>query len=127
MPRTKEASDELRRKTRQRIELGALSLFARKGLSVKVGEIAEAAGVSQGLLYSYYPSKDALVIELVRQATTMSSKSISSISEGDAPAAEVVKAISRMMCQMFTEAPMGIDYFMFMLQVGMSGLDVPQA
>ncbi|MCL2826078.1 MAG: hypothetical protein FWD72_01590, partial [Eggerthellaceae bacterium] len=76
---------------------------------------------------SYYPSKDALVIELVRQATTMSSKSISSISEGDAPAAEVVKTISRMMCQMFAEAPMGIDYFMFMLQVGMSGFDVPQA
>ncbi|MCL2746939.1 MAG: TetR/AcrR family transcriptional regulator, partial [Coriobacteriia bacterium] len=48
----------MRESTKQKIEAAALSLFARKGLSVKVSEIAEAAGVSQGLLYSHYPSKD---------------------------------------------------------------------
>ena len=46
MPRSKEAFEAMRQTTRAKIETAALSLFARKGLAVKVGEIAEAAGVS---------------------------------------------------------------------------------
>ena len=115
----------MRQTTRQKIEGAALSLFARRGLSVKVGEIAETAGVSQGLLYSHYPSKDALIAELLRQATTISGKAIRDLAGSELPAAEKIRAISTMMCQMFTDAPIGIDYFMFMVQVGMSGFQVP--
>jgi len=105
-----------------KIETSALSLFARKGLSVKVGEIAEAAGVSQGLMYSHYPSKDALIAELVRQATTISSEYVMHIAKGEESAVEKIKDITNMMCEMFSEAPIGIEYFMFMVQVGMSSL-----
>jgi len=110
----------MRQTTRQKIETSALSLFARKGLSVKVGEIAKASGISQGLMYSHYPSKDALISELVRQAITISSEYVMSFATGDATAAEKIKGITEMMCRMFSEAPIGIDYFMFMVQVGMS-------
>ena len=127
MPRTKEAFEAMRHTTRQKIEAAALSLFARKGLAVKVGEIAEASGVSQGLMYSHYPSKDALIAELVRQATTISSKTVKDFSDSGGAAAGKIKRISDMMCQMFSDAPMGIDYFMFMVQVGMSGFTVPEA
>jgi len=126
MPRSKEAFESMRQTTRQKIEGAALSLFARRGLSVKVGEIAQAAGVSQGLLYSHYPSKDALIAELLRQATTISGKTILEFAESEQSAAEKIKAISAMICQMFTHAPMGIDYFMFMAQVGMSGFAIPE-
>ena len=127
MPRTKEAFESMRQTTREKIETAALSLFARKGLAVKVGEIAEAAGVSQGLMYSHYSSKDALIIELVRQATTISSKTIMDFSESDGTAAWKVNNISCMMCRMLADAPIGIDYFMFMMQVGMSDFKVPEA
>lgn len=127
MPRTKEAFDAMRQTTRQKVETAALSLFARKGLAVRVGEIAEAAGISQGLMYSHYSSKEALIIELVRQATNVSGKSIMELSQNDGAAAEKIKYISDMMCQMFTDAHIGIDYFMFMIQVGMSGFKVPDA
>jgi len=122
VPRTKETFESMRQSTRQKIEAAALSLFARKGLSVKVGEIAKASGVSQGLLYSHYPSKDALIAELIRQATTISSESIMSIAISDETADSKIKSITKMMCEMFAGVPIGIDYFMFMAQVGMSDI-----
>jgi AcrR family transcriptional regulator len=126
MPRTKEAFEAMRQTTRQKIEAAALSLFARKGLAVKVEEIAESSRVSQGLMYSHYPSKDALVAELVRQATTISGNTIMGITGSKGNAAGKVKTISSGMCRMFSEAPIGIDYFMFMTQVGMSGFKMPE-
>jgi len=122
MPRSKEAFEAMRQSTRQKIEASALSLFARKGLSVKISEIAKASGVSQGLMYSHYPSKDALITELVRQAITISSEYVMNIATGKETAVEKIKNITNMMCDMFSEAPIGIEYFMFMVQVGMSSL-----
>lgn len=126
MPRTKEAFEAMRETTRQKIEAAALSLFARKGISVTIGEIAQAAGLSKGLLYSHYPSKDALIAELVRQATVASGKKMMSLSLSHSTADIKVKKITAMMCKMLSEAPKGIDYFMFMIQVGMSGFQVPE-
>ncbi|MCL1819699.1 MAG: TetR/AcrR family transcriptional regulator [Oscillospiraceae bacterium] len=125
-PRSKEAFESMRQTTRQKIEIAALSLFARKGLSVKVGEIAEAAGISQGLMYSHYPSKDALIAELVRQATSMSSGYTAAWVGECETVADKIRNISVMMCGMFAQFPIGIDYFMFMTQVGMSDFQMPE-
>ena len=128
MPRTKKAFEAMRETTRQKIETTALSLFSRNGLSVRVGEIAEAAGISQGLLYSHYQSKDALIIELIRQATDISGRSIMEIAGSAGTAAAKIKRITEMMCGMFTgDSPVGIDYFMFMVQVGLNGFWLPEA
>jgi len=127
MPRTKEAFDSMRQSTRSKIETAALALFARKGLSVKVGEIAEASGVSQGLMYSHYPSKDALIAELIKQAVTISSKEVLRCANSKESAAVKIKEITNMMCDMLTKAPVGIDYFMFMAQVGMNGSVMKEA
>ena len=127
MPRTKEKFEAMRETTRQKIEAAALSLFARNGLSVKVGEIAGTAGVSQGLLYSHYQSKDALIVELIRQATEISGRSIMEIAGNGGTAAEKIKSITEMMCGMFNNtSPIGIDYFMFMVQVGLNGFWLPE-
>lgn len=45
----------------------ALRLFARNGYEgATLREIAKSAGVSVGLLYKYFPSKEAVVLELYR-------------------------------------------------------------
>ena len=126
MPRTREAFEAMRETTRQKIEGAALSLFARKGISVTIGEIAQVAGLSKGLLYSHYPSKDALIIELVRRATVTSGQNIMSLALSDSSAATKIKQITDLMCKMFSEVPIGIEYFMFMIQVRMSGFQVPE-
>lgn len=125
MPRTKETFNEMRETTRRKIEEAALSLFARKGLGIKVGDIAKAAGISQGLMYSHYPSKNALIIELIQQATTISSKNFMDWASTNVSVCNKIKHTSEMMCRMFTDLHVGIDYFMFMLQVSVGGFDVP--
>ena len=125
MPRKKEAFEVMRETTRQKIETAALSLFARKGLSVTVDEIAKKAALSKGLLYSHYPSKEALIAELVRQAALMSGARIKEIADKNGGAVEKIRQITAMMCEMLTSSRIGIDYFMFMIQVGMSDFQIP--
>ncbi|MFD4366629.1 TetR/AcrR family transcriptional regulator [Rhodococcus sp. NPDC058521] len=52
---------------RQRLLDAAATVFTERGLDVGVDEIASAAGVGVGTLYRRFPTKDALVSELVRQ------------------------------------------------------------
>jgi len=155
MPRKKEVFKAMRETTRQKIEAAALSLFARKGLSVKVGEIAKMACISQGLLYSHYGSKKALIGELIGQATGSSGRIIKEIAGSDDTAVEKIKRITGMMCGMFAgtdprsvetrvnyaksanrkgdtlagtgDASAGIDFFMLTVQAGMNGFRIPKA
>jgi AcrR family transcriptional regulator len=127
MPRTKEAFEAMRETTRQKIETAALSLFAKKGLSVTVGEIAQTAGLSKGLLYSHYQSKEALIAELARQAAVGSGQTVKDIAHSDDTAAAKINEITSIMCKMLSSSQIGIDYFMFMMQLGMSGFPIPQA
>jgi AcrR family transcriptional regulator len=50
---------------RQRILAAAETVFADHGLEAGVEEVARAAGVGMGTLYRRFPTKDALVAELV--------------------------------------------------------------
>lgn len=61
-PRTAEQNERVRAASRARIMEAALELFARNGYErTPVKMIAEAAGISQGLLYNYFDGKDALL------------------------------------------------------------------
>lgn len=66
MPRTKEQFEEIRKSSRQKILDAALEVFAKEGYhSSTVGKIAKTAGISQGLLYNYFKSKEELLHELM--------------------------------------------------------------
>jgi len=69
-PRTYEQFTEIKDQRREQILDVALGVFARQGLDVtKVSDLAAAAGMSQGLLYRYFPSKEAVFAALVERAT----------------------------------------------------------
>jgi AcrR family transcriptional regulator len=54
---------------KERVEKAAVELFAARGLDgVSIGDIAAAAGVSQGALYRHYPSKEDLAWSLFSSA-----------------------------------------------------------
>src|SRR6266446_5556123 len=64
MAHTRLDSDE----RRQAIVEAAVPLFARKGFSgATTRELAEAAGVSEALLYRHFPSKQLLYSEILQQ------------------------------------------------------------
>jgi AcrR family transcriptional regulator len=52
---------------RARVLTAAEEVFAEHGFSASVEEIARRAGVGMGTLYRRFPTKEALVAELVRQ------------------------------------------------------------
>lgn len=65
MPRTKEQNEEIRRKTKETILNSALKLFAKKGFhGTSISDIAKDAGISKGLAYNYFESKNQLVNDI---------------------------------------------------------------
>ncbi|MDP3152109.1 MAG: helix-turn-helix domain-containing protein [Archangium sp.] len=66
MPRTQAANDEVREATRQTLLEAAVRLFARQGYSAtSIRALASEAGVALGLLYHYFPSKEAVLEALL--------------------------------------------------------------
>jgi AcrR family transcriptional regulator len=68
MPKTPEQYKEHRDEKVQHIMNVALELFAQKGFySTSVSQIAKTAGISKGLMYNYFPSKEQLLIEILKK------------------------------------------------------------
>jgi AcrR family transcriptional regulator len=66
MPRTEEQFEEIREQKRALIMNTSLKLFAEEGYhNVSISKIAEKAGISKGLMYNYFESKEALIISIV--------------------------------------------------------------
>jgi AcrR family transcriptional regulator len=59
---------EVEERRRQLIQVGG-QLFAHRSFDdISIDEIAQAAGISKGLLYHYFPSKRDFYVELIRTA-----------------------------------------------------------
>lgn len=68
VPRSKEQFRKMREKTRNIILENALRLFSTKGYhGTSINDIAIAAGISKGLAYNYFESKQKLVEALFEQ------------------------------------------------------------
>ncbi|CAM3087814.1 TetR/AcrR family transcriptional regulator [Paenibacillus lupini] len=66
---------------RERIKKAALKVFAKRGLqATKMSMIAEEAGVSQGLSYRYFSSKEELFSILVQEALDEAETSLADVS-----------------------------------------------
>ncbi|GJQ62665.1 MAG: TetR family transcriptional regulator [Melioribacteraceae bacterium] len=69
MARNKELNDQMREARMETIHSAALKLFTQKGLgATKISDIAKEAGMSHGLMYHYYKSKEEIFTELVKIA-----------------------------------------------------------
>jgi AcrR family transcriptional regulator len=68
VPRTEQVNRQIREETTEKILAAAREVFARKGMAAKMSDVASEAGVSPGLAYHYFPSKEAIFLALVRQS-----------------------------------------------------------
>jgi AcrR family transcriptional regulator len=65
-PRTKAQLEEIRIERSGEISEAALRLFAAKGFqNTSIREIADEAGISKGLIYNYYSSKEEILKSLI--------------------------------------------------------------
>ncbi|MBC8319420.1 MAG: TetR/AcrR family transcriptional regulator [Bacteroidetes bacterium] len=66
MPRTERQFKDIRELKRSQIMDSALHLFAQKGFdSTSINMIAKRAGISKGLIYNYFESKEDLITILI--------------------------------------------------------------
>lgn len=93
-PRTAEQNQILREESRSKIVAGALRLFGANGYErTSVRQIAEAAGVAQGLLYSHFASKEELLRALFQQSVEDVYASFALAEAGDPARSPVVRII----------------------------------
>lgn len=84
----------------------AVSVFARKGFhTCRVGDIAEEAGVSHGLLYHYFPSKDAVLETIFRETWVGLEDAIAGVEVSDAHAGEQLRQVAAIFLRSWRREP----------------------
>jgi AcrR family transcriptional regulator len=67
-PRTSEQFEEIREGKRQQIVFAAVECFATTGYhAVSISDLAKHAGISKGLMYNYFSSKEDLLKTIFRE------------------------------------------------------------
>ncbi|MBU0487894.1 MAG: TetR/AcrR family transcriptional regulator [Bacteroidetes bacterium] len=65
-PRTPEQFESIRKRKREAILDAGLNVFANKGFhNASMNEVAQLAGISKGLIYNYFKSKEDLLQEIM--------------------------------------------------------------
>lgn len=66
--------------SKEKIIIAALNQFSRKGLfATRIQDIATEAGISQGLLYRYYKSKNEIYVDLIEDALDKMNEAVEGI------------------------------------------------
>lgn len=96
MARNQEQNEKMREERKAQIRSEALQQFASKGLfATKIKEIAEGAGIAQGLIYHYYKSKEEIYVELISNALDKMNEAVEQLQEMAMPAHEKIQAVIR--------------------------------
>jgi AcrR family transcriptional regulator len=72
-------------RNRGRIAETARAVFAEKGSSASMDEIARAAGVGPGTLYRHFPTRNALIEEVYHNETAQLAEAAVALAEGASP------------------------------------------
>jgi AcrR family transcriptional regulator len=87
---------QIRDDRREQIKKAALTVFARHGIAgTKMSMIAAEAGISQGLFYRYYSSKDSLFTALVQELMEEAGKEIVYITQIPGTPMDQIKALTQ--------------------------------
>lgn len=123
MPRTKAQFEEMRQATKDKIQDAASYLFAQKGISgTNVQEIADRAGISIGLLYRHYKTKEELFNDLVDSASTDLAKITKLLVSNDDPK-DIITGLTTEILEDYKKNIEFNDYMIFLTQALISGLE----
>ena len=112
-PRSSVKNEEIRQESMQNIINAAFTLIAKQGYeSTSISQIASEAGVSKGLMYNYFESKEDLLKQLVKSAMDEGDKLIESLVNDD-PAT----TLGNMFRWFFTEMRSRPDHWKMMTEL----------
>lgn len=125
MPRTKEQFDAMRSATKGKIIAAGLKLFSQKGLAAtSINDIASLAGISTGLMYRHYRSKEDLFCELLENAV-MENRGIEKIFKLEISPAKIIKKLTRNILDSLMKSDEAAQYLVLMSQSVLAG-NMPQ-
>lgn len=81
------------RRNHERILQSAREVFAADGIDAQMDDVAGRAGVGIGTLYRHFPTKEALLVELLREKARAFTANTRRALEGDAPPGDALRAV----------------------------------
>jgi len=121
MGRNPERNQRMRDQRRKRVLAAALQLFAARGPdATTIGEIARRAEMSQGLLYHYFRSKEAIYLELIRGAFARMNAAALALEALPLPPREKVKRAIAELVAGFTRSEDTARYYLLIAQASAS-------
>lgn len=131
-PRTVEQNEEIRKESKHKIMEAAFQLIAVRGYeATSIAMIATEAGVSKGLLYNYFDSKEDLVKELVYSIVDLGDQDMIDLNSEDPK--EAMKSIFKWFFyelrerldhwRLLTELTMKIEKFDFVREIVLAKLN----
>ena len=119
MPRSREQSEKMRAQARAAILEGALAVFGEKGFGgATTAEVAERAGVSKGLVFNYFPTKDALLEALIEHVLGESLGHWERAEWAGPPEAQLARIVEVGVAQVLERPAFYRLYFSLVLQPG---------
>ena len=95
-PRNEEQNEIIKDERREQILSAALKSFATKGFAAtKISDIVARAGMSHGLVYHYFKSKEEIFYALLKRAMDTSSQSLVTVEGLPIPPIEKVRQTAR--------------------------------
>jgi len=113
-PRSAAANQQIKDARREALLVAARRVFARNGLAAtRVSDIAAEGHVSQGLVYHYFPNKEALFTEIVEEALRQTAALAATALQQPATAWQRLEYLCGQMLDGVREEP---DYVLVILQ-----------
>ncbi|WP_075743426.1 MULTISPECIES: TetR/AcrR family transcriptional regulator [Actinoalloteichus] len=126
MPRTKEQYEALRVASLEKVQAAAVSLFARRGFAAtSMRDIARVAGISTGLIYRHYETKEELFGALVDVAAVGLHRVVEQFDSDDSPA-ELLAEFTRLFLADLTGDGAFAEFFLIMNQAFVTQDESPQ-
>jgi len=120
MPRKSELNQELRDVRKEQILKAALIVFARRGMvAAKISDIAKEAGLSHGLVYHYFNSKEEIFSLLVKEAMNRSIEVIQKANEYKGTPLEKLRWMTEQILNSFIDSEHTL-LFLIMIQASTS-------
>lgn len=116
MPRSSAQYEAMRVATLEKVQAAAITLFARRGFAAtNMRDIAREAGISTGLIYRHYATKDDLFAALAAQATA-GLRRVAELFGGEGSPAELLGAFAREFVDDITRVRGSAEFVLIMNQ-----------
>ncbi len=121
MARNEKLNEKMKEASRQKILSAALKLFAERGpAATKIGDVALEAGVSHGLLYHYFNSKDQIFTELISTAFDKLIEASENLKSMSISAGEKIEMAMRTLINNIEEDNVSVNYHLLVAKASSS-------